>query len=211
MKDGTKPLLFHTIHTIIAFIFVVVSVIFGPCFGFDDVEDYAFFWCQNGPTLLLQIYIWTIIIFAFLFFLLGSLHTVPYTIMYWVKYWRNPGLGNAKKGMRLTAISLLMIIVHPLGTLSFVDMLNDNKVFSPEIIWAVIFVYIIGATYYMPYTFIRLSYPKITQHKRFKKYRIFVVSQLVIYLILIIYVNSPLPEVLSEFMDRKYLHWYHWY
>ena len=211
MKEGSKPIIFHTIHTAIVFISMVISIVFGPCFGFDNADEYTCIYHHGEYTFLSYFYGIPVLFFIILLVIFGSFHSVPYGVMYWIKYWLNTGLDNAKKGMALTAVAFLLIIIHPFGPICLSDMSDRYIEWFSEFIWFVIFLSIIVAAYLMPYSFIRLSYPQLLHIHIYKVYSVFLASQLIIYLLLIAYSMTPLPEALSEYMDRKYLYWYHWY
>jgi ABC-type proline/glycine betaine transport system permease subunit len=209
MKQGFKPLLFHTIHTVFVFISVVITVVLGPCFGIDNIDEYTCFFHHGEYTLLSYFYGIPFVLFLFLLVIAGSFHLVPYNIMYLVKYWRNSVSRSTMKGLGMSIIALLLITLHPFCTFSFADAINRNFEFWPEIFWAIIFITIIISVYYLPYAFIHLSYPNISHIPRYRVYKAALTSQLILYLILLIYVNSSFPVALSEYIDNTYLHWIH--
>jgi len=214
VKEGAKPILFHTIHTAVVFYCMVVALFLGPCLGdVDDVEKYTLFYRYSEYTLLYEFYSWPMIIFILLVAYLCTLHPIPYGVMYWIKYRYNPGPANTKKGIVLTAITLLLIIVHPLGTINYSDMIYYFEL-DPEIsnlINALLTYFIMLVTIYlMPYLFVSISYPQLINHRLYKSYSVFLISQLIINLFLIAFSMGAFPELQEAFkniIDSKYSRW----
>ncbi|MFC1614504.1 hypothetical protein ACFL5K_04335 [Gemmatimonadota bacterium] len=203
MKEGTKSLVLHSIHTFIVLLAMLVSIILGPCFGFDHADYYICFYRNGDHTLLFYFYVWPLMIFIFLLIPFGAISVIPYILLSWIKHFQIPGIDNLKKRIWLTVFSLLLIIIHPLWTFLFSDLI------MPYLFWTMAILTIIISTYYLPYAFIRLSYPNLSLLPKYRAYKAALTSQLIVYLLLLIYVISPLPEVLSEYIDSKYLHWLH--
>ena len=91
----------------------------------------------------------------------------------------------------------------------FSDMIDGYIEFWNDVSGVIIYITIIIPVYYLPYAFIRLSCPQVALLPKYRIYKTVLTSQLIVYLILLIYVNSPFPAVLSEYIDQKYLHWIH--
>ena len=215
MKEGSKPIIFHTIHTAIVFYCMVVALFLGPCLGdVNDWEQYTFFYSHGESTLLYQFYAWPMLIFILLVAYLCTLHPIPYGIMYWIKYRYNPELANIKKGMILTAVALLLIIAHPFGTINCTDMINNYYALLPGIIKLIngllMYLIILATTYFMPYLFIRMSYPQLIHLRLYKAYSVVLISQLIINLFLIAFSMEAFPELqeaLKTFIDSRYSRW----
>ncbi|MEA3347148.1 MAG: hypothetical protein U9Q21_03560, partial [Candidatus Auribacterota bacterium] len=129
-------------------------------------------------------------------------------------YWRNPGLTNTRKGMILTAIAFLLIIAHPFGTITCTDVINNYYELLPGIIKLIngllMYLIILATTYFIPYLFIRMSYPQLIHLRIYKTYSVFLISQIIINLFLIAFSMDAFPELkeaLKTFIDSRYSRW----
>ena len=101
MTSGRNPMLIHTLHMLVVFYSVVISVLFGVCFGFDSAKDYTIFYNGGGYTFLYYLYMAAIFIFMFLLALFSTYQSIPYGVLYWIRYVRNPSVDNKKMGSLL--------------------------------------------------------------------------------------------------------------
>lgn len=214
MKEGAKPIIFHTVHTAVVFYCMVIALFLGPCLGdIDDVEKYNFFYRYSEYTLLYEFYSWPMMMFFVIITYLCTIHPIPYCAMYWIKSHNNPEPADIRKGRALTAIVFFLFIVHPLGIINYSDII-DHLELVPEradLINALLTYFIILVSIYlMPYMFISVSYTQLIIHRAYKAYSVFIISQLIINLLLIAFSLGAFPglqEALKNIIDKNYSRW----
>ena len=150
MKEGTKPILIHAVHSSIIFVMMITTLVFAGCLGdIDDGERYTFFYRYGEYTFLYFFYALQYFIFLLLF-AFGSLQTVPYVVMFWFKYRCNPRLGIKKLGLHLT-VACFVIIAIQLGVIINFDTLGGLLELLPGYIFvSVIVLFILTTTYIIP-------------------------------------------------------------
>jgi hypothetical protein len=211
MKEGTKPLIFHAIHTTIIFVLMLIALVGGYFLGdIDNGEQYTFFFRNGDYTFLYMIYSWSIIIFFMLIALLCSFFTIPYCVIYWIYCRITHRLDNVKKGLILTIISVLLIVFHPFGTAYISDITERFFNFWPTYFSLVICPIIIITTYITPCLFIRLSYPQLAQIPIYKKYKYLLITQLAVCIFIIAFSLGAFPELreaMKTYIDSRYSRW----
>ncbi len=207
MEKGSKILLIHLLHTLAMFYSIVVMFIFFQCFGLEEISNYSIMFRNGGYTLLSYFYFMPVIVFLFFTFPLGTFSSMPYVCLFWLIQKRKPELGFAK-GLTLTLICLLLILVHPIVNCMLSCGEGIDLTIWSSLKSVIFFVSIVASVYLMPYLLIRLSYPQLALLGIYRKYRLYLLAQLIVYLLIFIYSATSLSDALSEVVNKKYQYWY---
>ncbi|MFC1614506.1 hypothetical protein ACFL5K_04345 [Gemmatimonadota bacterium] len=210
MKEGTKPILIHAVHSTAVFVMMSVVYILGSILGdIDDGERYTFFYRYGHYTFLYSLYTLQITFF-FIVLLFGSVQPVPYTIMYWFKYQGNHEVGNKTLAIYLT-VTVFIIIAVQLGMILNFKWLEKYLLLLPGclvILFIHLFIYLVS--YIIPFLFIRLSYPQCTTLSTYKAYKFLLLTQFFICLFCLTFFMGAFPEIresIKTFIDSRYSRW----
>lgn len=209
MQEGKCILWIHIVHMSIVFLSVTVSVVLGPCFGFDKMDDFSVMFGKGEYTIFAYLYIVLIILFLMLVFF-SSFSTIPYTIFYWIKrFLDSDGLPKASAyGVLLTLFSVLLMAIYPFGIMDMLGANEDVIDTSDWPFWLAACSVTVISTCFIPYMFIRLIYLRIIHLPMYRVYINTLKYQLTGYVILAAYWLTPLPDVLKQLVDNRFL--YYW-
>ena len=113
-KDGTWALWLHIVHMAVIFCSIAVTLVFGRCFDLDKISDFSIMYRDNGYTVVANLYRGCIII-SFSMIFMGTFHTFPYLIIYWIRRLRNRIIlsGTTTRGILTTLLVIILVAFCP--------------------------------------------------------------------------------------------------
>jgi len=208
MLSGNRALLLYMIHLSILVIAVSVSVILGPVFGMDSVDEYSIMYMSGSYTLLAYVYGIIMLVFIVLAVFLSPLNALPYAVMFWLNWNRNKSgsSGIRRRGIILTAAMVTLIAIHPFTTIHMTGLTigaGENWNFA---FWAIVFLILFLTAYVIPFLFLSLIYSGLKQLKFYQMYRKCLIVQYAVCCLLVLYWNTTLPGMLRHFIDSRFLY-----
>ena len=192
MKQGNILQIVHSMHTIIIFFATTLTVIFIPIFGIDDLDKIVLL--HSGTyTFIGSFYNYSLMICIFFFGILGAFHSIPYLLVFWIQAWRKIVNVKIHRAIWISILSIsFWVPILYLVINIFFRFYSNGEYFLPFLLFLLPIIDLISV-YCIPYIIIK----EITPLSNIYKY--IVISQITGYIVLLIYIKSPLFKTIVEY------------